>query len=422
MAAKTPTTNKPPEGYTLGEARLHATRPNRMPYMAHLLMSMHPIETTQIVVNGEPTFGVDKRGRLYYHPECLKKWNLGECSAVLLHEGLHVMLQHWKRCHNYLGPNPKEDQLFRANIAEDCTINEMLRAAKIKLPGDCCFPEKFDLPPNKSWEEYYELLLAKKIPQTVKVKVRMLGGGSCSDGEKREWEFEAEGEDGAPVELSELEQERIIRTVCKEMQEHETRHGRGSVPGDLLRMANEILNPKVDPWKEFLAAVRWATTATHGFGDYTYKKLPRRTVAGGVRLPAHFRPSPQVLVLVDTSGSMGEKDLGLALGVIRQGTRHVAAECMKVAAADTEIHVVQKVFSAESVKLIGGGGTDMGAAMEEAAKLRPAPDVLILVSDGITPWPAAELRQRCVVLLTQPECEHYPVPKWMKTIQLEVKE
>lgn len=436
---KSPTaikSSKPSGGYTLGEARLHAVKgKNSMPYMAHLLMSMEPIETPSLIVQGNPTFGVDKRGRLYYNPECLAKWTLGQCSAVLLHEGLHVFLQHWKRCLKKLGDDCNDQaKLMVANIAEDCTINPMLRDAKIGLPDGGCFPERFKLPKNGSWEEYYDLLWEQAEQNKGKVPAEgdivLPGGGSCSDGVRKEWELDDQGmgadgkpggKDGkpGPAGLSDLEQERIIRGVCKEMQEHETRHGRGSVPGDLLRVANEILNPKVDPWRELLSAVRHAVAMTNGFGDYTYKKLARRQIEGGVRLPAHFQPKPRVLVLVDTSGSMGERDLGLALGVIRQATRHLPPECVSIAAADVEIHVVQKCMKAENVKLIGGGGTDMGAAMEAAAMLRPSPDVIVICSDGITPWPASEMRQRCVALLTQDASSSYPVPSWLKTIVLE---
>jgi hypothetical protein len=57
--------------------------------------------------------------------------------------------------------------------------------------------------------------------------------------------------------------------------------------------------------------------------------------------------------------------------------------------------------------------------MEAAAELRTSPDVIVCVSDGITPWPSTELRQRCVALLTQDASESYPVPSWLKTIVLE---
>ena len=44
--------------------------------------------------------------------------------------------------------------------------------------------------------------------------------------------------------------------------------------------------------------------------------------------------------------------------------------------------------SARQVELLGGGGTDMGAA-SPAPRLRPRPEVVVVLTDGETPWPAA---------------------------------
>jgi predicted metal-dependent peptidase len=59
------------------------------------------------------------------------------------------------------------------------------------------------------------------------------------------------------------------------------------------------------------------------------------------------------------------------------GTLHVIA-CDYAAAP------AQKVFNVKSVNLIGGEGTDMGAGLQEAARaLKPAPDVTIVLTDGV---------------------------------------
>jgi predicted metal-dependent peptidase len=58
----------------------------------------------------------------------------------------------------------------------------------------------------------------------------------------------------------------------------------------------------------------------------------------------------------------------------------------------------KKVFSVGQVTLGGGGGTDMRVGMEAAMKLRPTPQVLIVVTDGYTPWPEVAPRAKTIIV------------------------
>ena len=108
----------------------------------------------------------------------------------------------------------------------------------------------------------------------------------------------------------------IEAAVAKAIEQYEKQRGRGSVPGGLSRQAADLLHPKVDPARELLAKVKYAVGCTSGFGDFTYRKPNRRQPRGGALLPAHVKPIPRVTLIVDTSGSMEQSDLALALGVI----------------------------------------------------------------------------------------------------------
>jgi predicted metal-dependent peptidase len=56
-------------------------------------------------------------------------------------------------------------------------------------------------------------------------------------------------------------------------------------------------------------------------------------------------------------------------------------------AVDAAVQTVQQVTSARQINLVGGGGTDMGAGLAAAARLRPRPSVIVVLTDGMTPWP-----------------------------------
>ena len=61
----------------------------------------------------------------------------------------------------------------------------------------------------------------------------------------------------------------------------------------------------------------------------------------------------------------------------------------------------------------------MATLIEEAASQRPAPDAIVVVTDGWTRWPKNRLRPRVVACLTEePGSEHYRVPDWITKIVL----
>lgn len=433
------------KGYTIGEARLAAA--SRMKYLTQHLVSLTVVERP-----GLGTFAVDAYCRMYFDPECLNTWNIDECAAVILHEDLHVVLAHASRARKYLGKEFDEDKRMKWNYAADFVVNQVLRDASIKLPSGCLFPEQFKLPPNKTVEEYYVMLDDQHpdgLPGYKKVTVVVEGsgdgdgkdgtsggmapgeaydgdgpkpgkgsGGSGADGQSRPWECDKPGGKGKGNDvpgLSEHEQKILERAVAKTMDEHHK--NRGTLPAHLQRMVEEILRPKVDPVRELLAKVKFAVNAVPGFGNYTWKKLNRRQASGEVRMPAHVQPIPRVDVIVDTSGSMGKEDLGLALGVISSVLKNLPSNGVRVMTGDTHIQSTQKCFRPEQVTLCGGGGTDMSVLIEDAAKRKPKPDVILLVSDGETPWPAEDVGCRVVACLTR-ESEFYKPPAWIEVVEI----
>jgi predicted metal-dependent peptidase len=108
-----------------------------------------------------------------------------------------------------------------------------------------------------------------------------------------------------------------------------------------------------------------------------------------VVLPSLRRPVPTVAIVIDTSGSMGDEELTAALaevaGVLRgvgiRGNRVTVLSC------DAAVHLAQRISQAEQIELHGGGGTDMRVGIEAALALPQRPDVIVVLTDGGTPWP-----------------------------------
>jgi len=398
--------------YDFATARLSTT--SVMPYLTQHVMSLLPQEKP-----GIGTMAVDKYGRCYYDPTVLDKWSMEECGGVILHEDAHVWMDHHRRAERHLGDNANEQELLTWNIAGDVSINQMLADANVKLPEGCVYPKTFNLPENLSTEEYYNLLQEKKVVQTQTIKVAGHGGGSASDGKAKPWE-DGPPNDKAPG-LDEFEQERLKRVMAHAIDEYcQDSNRRGTVPGELRRFAEHILRPQVDPRRELLAQVKYALNCINGYGITTWKKLNRRVPPGAMRLPAHLQPFPRVCLIVDTSGSMGQDDLGLALGVIASVVKALSNshEGLTVVTGDTHAASCQKVFGARAVELMGGGGTDMGHLIKECAAHRPGYDVIIVCSDGETPW-CEPVNARVVACLTRRSShKDYAPPAWIKTVYI----
>jgi predicted metal-dependent peptidase len=86
---------------------------------------------------------------------------------------------------------------------------------------------------------------------------------------------------------------------------------------------------------------------------------------------------------------MSDQMLAQALGEVGGVLRSVgvAARNLHVLCCDARAYEAQRVLDARQVRLLGGGGTDMGAGLAAAEELRPRPDLVIVLTDGHTPWP-----------------------------------
>ena len=115
---------------------------------------------------------------------------------------------------------------------------------------------------------------------------------------------------------------------------------------------------------------------------------------------------------------MEASDLALALGVIGNALRSLPdPRGLRVLAGDTAVACAKNVFRPEQVELAGGGGTDMAALIVAAAKERPAPKAVPVVTDGYTGWPREPVGPRVVTCLTQTRMAER-VPKWIDTVVL----
>jgi predicted metal-dependent peptidase len=120
----------------------------------------------------------------------------------------------------------------------------------------------------------------------------------------------------------------------------------------------------------------------------------------------------------DTSGSMSDELLAACLAEVEGLLNALGlARRLRVLACDTAAGPARRVSSARQVELVGGGGTDMGEGISAAAALKPKPAVIVVLTDGYTPWPDNAPRgSRVVIGLLGDDAPE--APEWARAIRV----
>lgn len=185
----------------------------------------------------------------------------------------------------------------------------------------------------------------------------------------------------------------------------------------MVRWAEEKLNPKVDWRKKLAAVIRYAVADTNGATDYSYRRPSRRhsqVGKGDVIFPSMRCPLPSVAVVADTSASISENMLAQTLAEISGIFKSLGhREGIHVLAVDRTVQFCRLVFRPEQIQLTGGGGTDMRAGLDAAARLQPLPQLVIVITDGHTPWPEHPPKGMKVIVVLSGDG---PVPNWANVI------
>ncbi|WP_405138173.1 DUF2201 family putative metallopeptidase [Nocardia sp. NBC_01388] len=392
-------------------ARLLAVRAR--PYLATALFALHIVESPRA-----PTMGVDRYWRCYVSPAFVDYTPVEELASVLVHEVSHLLRDHHGRSdrfaqrHNLSGPAER----LRMNIAADAEINDDAFGHGLIQPEGAIMPATLGLAAGELMEDYLHQFRLGRHTQDM----AWLDCGSGADGSDREWELGPDGADGLTEQEREAVRFRVAQGIIGEP---------GNTPQGWRRWAEEAMHPP-QPWRDLLgAAIRAAASASGAGADYTYGRPARRSAAvPGIVLPSLRRTPPRVSVVIDTSGSVSDVELGSALLETAAVTRAVGGrrDLVTVLSCDAAARITDPLCRAEGIALIGGGGTDLRSGFAKALRAQSRPDVIVVLTDGQTPWPASRPSCRTVVGLfrrehtwNDDEPNYVPAPpSWARVVHI----
>ncbi|MFF7178067.1 VWA-like domain-containing protein [Streptomyces sp. NPDC008121] len=363
-------------------ARLHAVKVR--PYLAGALFALHVVEDRSV-----PTMAVDAHWRCYVSPAFVACTPVEELAGVWVHEVSHLLRDHHGRSERYAKEHDEHGpgERLRRNIAADFEINDDIYGDGLPRPTGAVLPSMLRLPDDQLMEEY----LRTASMSGLAADLAWLDCGGGADGQDRPWELGPDGAHG----LSRQQQDAVRFRVAEGIK------GRpGDAPEGWRRWAEEAFHPP-QPWRRLLGAAIRSAAGAPGVGENHSYRRPSRRSAGVPRviLPSLRRTPPRVCVVIDTSGSVSDAELGSALLEVTAISRAVGGrrDLVSVISCDAAAGVAVPLCRAENIDLVGGGGTDLRSGFARALRSPARPDVIVALTDGQTPWPSAPPPCRTVV-------------------------
>lgn len=371
----------------------------------------HPVFITDS--KGKPV--LDKEGKIQYKMVPREALTEPELEGLLIHEIEHIIRLHHER-------SLEDAQLF--NIAADMLINDDIKHMKINgrdlaLPAGGVYLEMATNPTQRPGMPKIEPYKGEKVSEPLYLwlmDVRqqfqdamqdMLknspgggqgqsGGGQgqqeCSecggDGKEKDENGndtgntcphcggsgkepdqgngqQSTGNDlfdalyGSKIDVHEIigQSDAISDAAIKEIIDSAKMRGWGNVSGDAVQRLEELLKPAQIPWRQLLR--RAISPLIHDYGPHyesAWSKRNRRCLP----LPGLRRLSNKLVIGIDTSGSIGNDEIGQFFAEIEKIVRDFSQ--LVVVQWDTDIKAVNDNYRKGSWKTIhikGRGGTDV---------------------------------------------------------------
>ncbi len=341
----------------------------------------------------------------FYNPAYIARLTLEQTQFVLAHEAMHCALSHFaRRNHRHK---------HRWDVACDYAVNMILDDERMRGPDNALmsaayrgltaeeiYPALHEDPPEETQDTH--LFDNDSSEQGGDGEPQRQDGGE-GQGEPSEDQREDGGsghaetrEDGVarqevdaappppPADPGKLDEQWKSRLAAAAQAARQA----GKLSQSLMRLVDELLAPQL-PWRAMLA--RYVMNAARD--DYSFQRASRRE--SSALMPRLHSQSVNVVVALDTSGSVRQKELMAFLSEIDALKGQVRAEITLHACDDKlDSNGPWRFASWEPVRLpeevCGGGGTDFRPLFDWVAREHISPDLLVYFTDAQGSFPERE--------------------------------
>ena len=410
---------------------------NSVPFVTEALNVLPLVETTRV-----PFAGTDGKSVMVnpgawaaVQEDLLTKgeWyptDQGAAAAVLLHECLHTILRHQKRG-QFVDRRDQWAQavdIFTNNVVVDIFTlppfqyhGEKMEQFKKALHASGTFDERFR---GKDTEEIYNTLCAENPEQPPQDNppdqpdkpcnggqggsgapepdsggdgppqdqqgqndpseddggVGNGGGGTAPQDKPLDNDLMEDGMSGVPDDVGEL--------IDNSMDDYMERNASFAPSGSgLAREIQEVKRKPPVPMSQVLRKIRDVIAGS----VYSYRRPSRQDAFNPIfgieaRMPS-FQPDPsdkvrKLVIALDYSGSMGQKEREAAFSLVRDAFKHVKREILLLCFTD---HIVQAEVITPTTKLVTNfsGGTKISSVLDYLEENRVQPSAVVLVTDTL---------------------------------------
>ena len=301
-----------------------------------------------------PTAGMSATGQIVLNPEWVEPLTVKEIMFLLAHEAMHYMLSHALRRQN------RDHTAW--NVACDKVINDTLIDAKVGtfIDGGVTLEDAR----HKASEELYD------------ADDDDMGSGGIGEDVG-----DIVDENGQPLDDATVQQLQAQAKI-EAIQSAKIAKQKGKLPASIERIIDEMVNV-VTPWHEKLERYMSAKVRD----GYSWNRPNRRFVGQGMYLPGYdYIPRMgEVVIAVDTSGSLNDKDLALFSGHINRIVDTCTPEKITVLYCDYAIGGTTEYTPDDLpivLKPVGGGGTSFKPVFKWLDSYDGEVECLIYFTDG----------------------------------------
>ena len=316
------------------------------------------------VKDGIPTACTNGRDE-YYGREFVEGLNDAQLRFLILHEVYHKLYRHlttWRK-------------LF--DIDADCANRACDYVINLKITNDN--KDGFaTMPQGGCLDSKYEGMTSAEVFNQL-MEDSDDNGNTANRGQpldEHDW-------DGAK-DMSEQEAKALEREIDEALRQGAM--AAGKIGGAGLRDLDGLLTPQVD-WREVL---REFISATCTGSDYsTWTKPNRRYIGAGMYMPSGISEQVgELVVAIDTSGSIGQRELTVFLSEVVGIADTVNPESVRLlywgsSVVGDEVYESHELGSiASSTKPNDGGGTDVNCVTQYIAQKSINAQAVIVLTDG----------------------------------------